>query len=465
MILSTILTCSNKSLLKKIFTIAGTRLNTNLLRKRWVSKSTRTYNNGLNNNVNNIPLYKLPNTPKQYLRCTIFNERGEIEEFNTEFSKDELCSQHHLYPRDLRKLNSRTSTETSSNINTSITAESHTTSTSYNISNKLIGDMLVPSCIVRDDSILLNILDISCLIKSNMVILFEQKDYKNPNIKEYDLYKHSNLINELSIKLRSTNTSTNNINNATKKAGTNSNKASDSQEQQMLYTTLPYEFRALEAIFTQCIKNLARDMNILLQSSSSILNDLEYSINRIKLQKLLMQNKVLFAFYKKSILCRDMIDDLLDQDDLLSEMYLTVARKATDDHEEIEMLLENYYSHVDEVVQTVENSLNSIKTTEEIINIILDSNRNQLMLLGLRFTIGLLSLGGGLFVASLYGMNLENFIEHTDLGFYSVCTVAIIIISFLFVFSIKSLNSLEKITMMGHQQKQIKTLNSGKTKA
>ena len=62
-------------------------------------------------------------------------------------------------------------------------------------------------------------------------------------------------------------------------------------------------------------------------------------------------------------------------------------------HEEIEMLLENYYQTIDEIVQIVENLKNQIKTTEDLINVVLDSNRNQLMLLGLKFSTGLLSMG------------------------------------------------------------------------
>lgn len=45
---------------------------------------------------------------------------------------------------------------------------------------------------------------------------------------------------------------------------------------------------------------------------------------------------------------------------------------------------------------------------------ILDANRNSLMLLDLKFSIGTLGIGSGAFIASLYGMNLKNFIEESD---------------------------------------------------
>ncbi|KAL6945080.1 hypothetical protein ACO0QE_002525 [Hanseniaspora vineae] len=531
----------------------------------------------------------------QYLRCTIFKEHGEITNFNEAISKDELCHEHNLNPRDLRKLNTISApialqqhpstqqtpssfspspsspssaqtqikeqldhslnnyplnhitpsspahvkskqpiprsldgktlsdpqtlptasslaftktimnnlsflkpkqTQSDANPLISISSMTHSgglqknketknttepllhtgvsSTTNVNANNSNIAynnnnnnnnsddpginapaaplptssqlppplSSLVPSFIVRDDCILINIIDIRCLIKSNMVIVFEQYDYKN--MKVGYLYKqHSEFINELSERLRET------------------------------QSILPYEFRALEAIFQTVVKSLTQEFKYHNKNAMKILQELEYSIDKNNLQKLLLNNKQTFAFYKKAILCRDMIEDLLDDEQQLLEMYLTNPRTevTTDytavnlnsskntqqsygttnslhgDHTEIEMLLETYRNHVDEIVSSADNLLKSIKTTEEIINIILDSNRNQLLLLSLRFSIGLLSLGGGLFVASLYGMNLENFIEEDKLGMVLIITIGTLVVSLLFATTIKKLHHLEKITM------------------
>lgn len=58
------------------------------------------------------------------------------------------------------------------------------------------------------------------------------------------------------------------------------------------------------------------------------------------------------------------------------------------------------------------------------IRAILDANRNALMLLDLKFSVGTLGLAMGTFLAGLYGMNLENFIEETNYGFLSVTGVS-----------------------------------------
>ena len=194
--------------------------------------------------------------------------------------------------------------------------------------------------------------------------------------------------------------------------------------------------------------------------SEGVLTDLEYSITRDKLRLLLIQNKKLSTFYKKAGLVREMIDDLLEQDDVLCEMYLTDNQMGIehydDDHTEIEMLLETYHNHIDELVQMSENAISNVKSTEEIINIILDSNRNQLMLLGIKFSLGLLSLGGAILVGSAYGMNLENFIEETNYGFIGTIAVGLISTVWLYALGIRTLHRLQKVSLLSRINRDIK---------
>ncbi|GME73531.1 unnamed protein product [Ambrosiozyma monospora] len=58
--------------------------------------------------------------------------------------------------------------------------------------------------------------------------------------------------------------------------------------------------------------------------------------------------------------------------------------------------------------------VNKVKIADEIINIKLDTNRNDMMLSGLRMSIDLLSFGCLLFVGAAYGMNWENFKEDKE---------------------------------------------------
>lgn len=70
-------------------------------------------------------------------------------------------------------------------------------------------------------------------------------------------------------------------------------------------------------------------------------------------------------------------------------------------------------------------SLSSRLTWPTSIRAILDANRNSLMLLDLKFSVGTLGLAMGTFLAGLYGMNLENFIEDTTWGFASITSASV----------------------------------------
>lgn len=331
------------------------------------------------------------------IKCTVFDMKGDINTSFNDMKREDLVTKHGLLPRDLRKI------------------------------EKSKQNDLVPSLLVRQNGILISLLNYKALIKNNMVITFNSI---GTGI-SLNSSSHSSFINDLKLRLK---------NSTTNQVGSD---------------PLPYEFRALEGIFVSALSNLTSELKVLLAVSEGVLTDLEYSITRDKLRMLLIQNKKLSIFYKKAGLVREMIDDLLEQDDLLCDMYLTDKQLGIEHHEdnhtEIEMLLETYHNHIDELVQMSENAISNVKTTEEIINIILDSNRNQLMLLGIKFSIGLLSLGGAIFVGSAYGMNLENFIEETNMGFMGAIIIGMISTIWLYIIGVKTLHRLQKVSLLSHR--------------
>ncbi|AET37432.1 Mfm1p Ecym_1182 [Eremothecium cymbalariae DBVPG len=338
----------------------------------------------------------LSNQGSETLRCTVFNENGDLKSrIATEIKRDDILQKYGLLPRDLRKI------------------------------EKSRRNDLVPIMLVRENCIMFSLLNIRALVKSDVVLLFD------PMGVTLDSKAHTAFLNDLQIRLR------------------------NQGGQGIGIDPLPYEFRALESIFISAISNLTAELQVHSAVTKGILKDLEYSITKEKLKFLLVQNKKLGAFHKKSLLMGEMINELLEQDDVLSAMYLTDKKcgrpRDEADHNEIEMLLETYYTQVDEIVQSIKGMLSNVRTTEEIINIILDSNRNQLMLLGLRFSIGLFSMGAALFVASLYGMNLENFVEDGNISFILIVTVSLVSMSWLFVNTIKRLHKLQKMTLLGNR--------------
>lgn len=82
---------------------------------------------------------------------------------------------------------------------------------------------------------------------------------------------------------------------------------------------------------------------------------------------------------------------------------------------------------------------------------ILDANRNSLMLLDLKFSIGTLGFGAGAFLASLYGMNLKNFFEESDLGFLGVTVTSVILAGIVWTYGLKKLRRVQRVSMWGER--------------
>lgn len=298
----------------------------------------------------------------------------------------------------------------------------------------------LPHILVRDTAILLNLLHLKVLIKHNRVLLFDVYGSRTSQAQSSFMY-------DLQGKL-----------------------AQKTQD-----VGLPYEFRALEAVLMSVTAELEADFTMVRNPVLHILNELEDDVDRDKLRALLVLSKKLSTFEQKAKLVRDAIEELLEADDDLAAMYLTEKahdmRRGEDDHPEIEMLLESYNKLCDEVVQEASNLVTSIRNTEEMlvspgvagffspppwadgsfcsIRAILDANRNSLMLLDLKFSVGTLGLATGTFIAGLYGMNLQNFMEQTNWGFGTVTGLSVAFSLVICWYGLGKLRKVQRVKMGG----------------
>ncbi|KAJ6260843.1 hypothetical protein Dda_3504 [Drechslerella dactyloides] len=319
--------------------------------------------------------------PVLELTPSVFGLRniGNVVSTSRDFKKTELCTKHGLLPRDLRKLESK---------------------------------VIVPHILVRKNSILVNLLHIRALIKSNAVLLFDVYG-------STDTYTQSVFLYDLQGKLSS---------RSSKPMG-----------------GLPYEMRALEAILISVMGALEAELKILQENVVRLLEELEENIDRDKLRFLLIYSKKLSTFEQKAQLICGAIEEVLEADEDLAGMYLTEkaqgVERPAEDHSEIELLLESYYKMADEIVQISGNLVANIKNTEDIVNIILDANRNSLMLLDLKFSIGTLSTGCGAALAALY--------EESDFGFFGISGLVVVLSAVIFGYGLHRLRRTQRLTMWG----------------
>ncbi|KAF1963197.1 cora-domain-containing protein [Byssothecium circinans] len=324
------------------------------------------------------------------MRCTELDEHGHVTMVSGEFKKSELIAKYGLLPRDLRKIDSS----------------------------------LLPNILVRPTAILINLLHIRALIKHNRVLVFDA--YGTTDSKAQSVFMY-----DLDLKLRQKDTPANG--------------------------TLAYELRALEAVLISVTLGLETEFEGVSEPVVRVLRELEEDIDRDKLRYLLIYSKKLGTFEQKARLVRDALTELLEADDDLSAMYLSEKAegklRAEDDHTEVEMLLESYHKIADEIVQSAENLVSSIRNTEEIVKAILDANRNSLMLLDIRFSVLTLALTAGTFIAALYGMNLASGLEEHEWGFWGISLASAGLGLLFFVWGQRKLRTVQTLTMWGHGAK------------
>lgn len=337
---------------------------------------------------------------EEFIRCTVLDSRGDVVYLSKDFKRLDFLKAHGLVPRDVRKITQVYTPYTTNYIDLEV----------------------VPTILTRSQCILVNLLNVRAMIKADQVVLFDiGVHHGKAGLNE--AYAHDNLITELQSSL------------GHPTGG---------------HLQLPYEFRALETMLTRVVEDLTTEMKVHSTSLQSLLEGLEDSIDSKTLRYLLIQSKKMASFLRKATLVRESIDEVLNDDDILNSLYLNEKRTGVN-HQEVELLFESYYVTLDEIVQKVQNLVSQTKSTNEIVNIILDSNRNEMMLLGIKFAVGMFSMGIALYVAAAYGMNLENYIEETDFGFPLIISVSFLLLWIYLGISIRKLRKLLKITMTGYK--------------
>ena len=130
----------------------------------------------------------------------------------------------------------------------------------------------------------------------------------------------------------------------------------------------PYELRALEAALSAVSAELENELNSLRKPVLQVLMELEETINRENLRTLLILSKQLSTLEQQVRLVRDTIDEVLEDTDMLSALYLT--EMANWDKEstvsDAEFLFESYYNVCDEIVQDSKDLVSSVKNTEDM---------------------------------------------------------------------------------------------------
>ncbi|KAM7462900.1 hypothetical protein LguiA_031021 [Lonicera macranthoides] len=206
----------------------------------------------------------------------------------------------------------------------------------------------------------------------------------------------------------------------------------------------PFEFRALEVALETICSFLAARTTELESEAYPALDDLTTKISSRNLDRVRKLKSKMTRLTARVQKVRDELEQLLDDDDDMADLYLSrkldsasspvsgsgpanwflasptigskisrasrasvaTARGDENDVEELEMLLEAYFTQIDGTLNKLNTLREYIDDTEDYINIQLDNHRNQLIQLELFLSSGTVCLSIYSLVAAIFGMNI-----------------------------------------------------------
>jgi magnesium transporter len=175
---------------------------------------------------------------------------------------------------------------------------------------------------------------------------------------------------------------------------------------------MPFEFRALEGILIHSCISVERDFYRIEKGLLELLETLPTHSGPEYLERLRLEEQGLNYLFARIRKFQYVLQTVLDTDEDMANMYLTEkyktpeVRKNPMDHEEAEMLLESYLQVVDDLTSRAGLLNQAIDDTENLIEINLDTKRNQLLQVTIRINTFSTVFGFGTAVTGIFGMML-----------------------------------------------------------
>lgn len=204
-------------------------------------------------------------------------------------------------------------------------------------------------------------------------------------------------------------------------------------EGQLVTYSLPFEFRAIEAILQHRTNTLHSRLSALqpqiLETLEALVDPKLLSVDRSRLHILLQNSKNLSELETDIKVFREALLEILDDEELIENLCLSkwsnlqTSEENTlgiDHAEEMELLLENCYRQAEDLGNAARELRLLIDDSESIVFINLDSHRNVMMRLNLQLTMGTFSVSLFGLLGVAFGMNLESSFEEDPRVFWLV---------------------------------------------
>mmetsp|Transcript_12189 Transcript_12189/g.15849 ORF Transcript_12189/g.15849 Transcript_12189/m.15849 type:complete len:453 (+) Transcript_12189:89-1447(+) len=197
-----------------------------------------------------------------------------------------------------------------------------------------------------------------------------------------------------------------------------------------------FDIRALEAIFITVCNVLNKELVDLRPEVEKTLSSV-LKTGSFSLEKLRMVKKELNQLVSRMKGIQHAFNEVLENDRDMALMNLTKIKQNPDyyfernqvvwegDHEEIELLLENYVQSVDGTYSQAQLLSHEIDSAMDLLYVRLDTARNQLLRVDLMVSSITSVAAVGALVAAIFGMNLRSGVEDTPEWFWTVAGILI----------------------------------------
>ncbi|CAL6322308.1 unnamed protein product, partial [Bathycoccus prasinos] len=210
--------------------------------------------------------------------------------------------------------------------------------------------------------------------------------------------------------------------------------------------TLPFELIALEIALEMVCNALEVESDKVEREGKPQLEKLRQDVNQTNLEKVRRVKNRLVRINARVSKVREEIQRYLDDDSDMRDLTPNQMQNSPNvnsgqvqiigpngevwdedkDLQEVEDLFETYFTHIDSTFRNLEQLNEYIDDMEDLIEIELDSKRNQLIKLELLLTTGTLCLSGFGVVVGVFGMNIRNGLEGSQSSFELVIVFSVI---------------------------------------
>ena len=246
----------------------------------------------------------------------------------------------------------------------------------------------ISNIVIKKKSFIIKLDYLRAIVKHDMVYIF---DIDNQNVNDFSNYLSNKLINKKDNETR-------------------------------------FELKILDVMISHiCIQY----NNILDNFLSEVINlDKMLSLNNINISFnniVTLQNKII-NFQTRVNDVKNVIEELLDSDEDMANIYISKENNPITEHTEVEYLLENYQKNFQEILNEVSGMLKDIDIRQRILDLNFASKRNNLASLNVKLTLLSLSVSLGTIITGIFGMNLKSKLEDSFVAFIIIIFVIVVLI-------------------------------------